>query len=221
MKASTVTSPLVTAIEAAWSDIQANHPDVPDVVVTIGAGTNGKGAKRYGHFAAERWDRGETRMHELFVGGEGLKRGGTAVMGTLLHEAAHAAAEARGIQDTSRQGRWHNLHFKEIGEEFGLSLEKSSALGWSTTTVPEATELTYWDTIAELDRVIVAYRRDAVEIASTGTGTIGTGTVTAPEPKISTTASASCGCGRKIRVSRTTLEAAPIVCGLCGQEFTE
>ena len=30
------------------------------------------------------------------------------VLDTLLHEAAHALAAARGIKDTSRQGRYHN-----------------------------------------------------------------------------------------------------------------
>jgi hypothetical protein len=29
------------------------------------------------------------------------------VLGTLLHEAAHGLAQARSIQDTSRQGRYH------------------------------------------------------------------------------------------------------------------
>jgi hypothetical protein len=40
------------------------------------------------------------------VGGEGLARGPAHVLGTLLHEAAHALARVRGIKDTSRQGRW-------------------------------------------------------------------------------------------------------------------
>ncbi len=35
-------------------------------------------------------------------------RGAADVLGTLLHETAHALAHVRDIKDTSRQGRWHN-----------------------------------------------------------------------------------------------------------------
>jgi hypothetical protein len=34
-------SQLVAALEVAWSGIQDRHPDVPDVVVTLGAGSLG------------------------------------------------------------------------------------------------------------------------------------------------------------------------------------
>lgn len=54
------------------------------------------------------------RWAEVFVGGEGLARGPADVLATLLHEAAHALAHVRGIQDTSRQGRWHNAQFKAL-----------------------------------------------------------------------------------------------------------
>ena len=48
------------------------------------------------------------RCPEVFVGGEGLVLGAVDVLGTLLHEATHALAHVRGIQDTQRQGRYHN-----------------------------------------------------------------------------------------------------------------
>ena len=54
------------------------------------------------------------------ISGEGLRRTAHDVLGTLLHEAAHALAHARGIKDTSRQGRYHNKHFKTLAEELGL-----------------------------------------------------------------------------------------------------
>lgn len=38
------------------------------------------------------------------MGGEGLARGPVEVLGTLLHEAAHAVAHVRGIKDTSLPG---------------------------------------------------------------------------------------------------------------------
>ncbi|WP_285037887.1 hypothetical protein [Plantibacter sp. ME-Dv--P-095] len=201
----TVTAPLVAAIEAAWRAIQTRHQDVPEVVVTLGSGSARNGMT-LGHFAPNRWARGDETVHELFVGGEGLQRGGEAVLGTLIHEAAHGAAQTRGIKDTSRQGRFHNQKFKAIGEEFGLSLEKHDSIGWSLTTVPPATAARYAAEVAMLDAALVAYR--LVELG----GSEG-------KKKTSNGVVALCDCGRKIRLSQSVLDLGPIVCGVCDAEF--
>lgn len=120
-------APIVAALEATWTAIQTDHPEVPDVVIVLASGSVGmpKGVLRLGHFAAMRWHhtRGEARLPEVFVGGEGLARGAVDVLGTLLHEAAHALAHVRGIQDCSRQGRYHNRRFQALSTELGLILE--------------------------------------------------------------------------------------------------
>ena len=36
-------SPIIAALEHAWAAIQDTHPDVPDVVIVTGAGSNQKG----------------------------------------------------------------------------------------------------------------------------------------------------------------------------------
>lgn len=200
-----VSSPLVKAIEQTWRAIQRRHNDVPEVVVTLASGTSARGMK-FGHFAADRWLRGEDAIHELFIGGEGLARGGVGTIGTLLHEAGHAAAAARGIQDTSRQGRYHNKRFKVIAESFGLTLDHDSSIGWSVTTVPDATAAIYAAEIRRLDAAITAHRRAEM----TGAG----GRTSNNNGK-----AAECSCGRKIRASVTVLEAGPIICGICGEEF--
>jgi hypothetical protein len=114
-----ISAPMVAALEGAWAAIRSRHPEVPAVVMVLGAGSIGAtgGALKPGHFAAMRWadpDQPATgdgdgagaavRLPEVFVGGEGLARGPANVLGTLLHEAAHALAHIRGIKDTSRQG---------------------------------------------------------------------------------------------------------------------
>lgn len=204
---STVTAPLVAALEAAWSEIRTRHADVPEVVVTIGSGSEARGL-RLGHFAADRWMRGDEAMHELFVGGEGLARGGAAVLATLIHEAAHGAAQTRGIQDTSRQGRYHNAKFKQIAEEFGLHIEHDKSIGWSTTHLPDETGTSYAREIAALDRAITAHRRAEVTAADGGRTSNNNGKA------------AVCDCGRKIRASLAVIDAGPILCGICGGEFT-
>ena len=47
--------------------------------------------------------------------GPGPRRPG--VLGTLLHEGAHGLASVRKVQDTSRQGRFHNARYNALAEE--------------------------------------------------------------------------------------------------------
>ena len=163
-----ISAPMVAALESAWAAIRARNPELPPVVIVLGAGSGERGGLRLGHFAALRWgpaevgidvDAGQAdgsgaRLAEVFVGGEGLARGAVDVFGTLLHEAAHALAHVRGVQDTSRQGRWHNARFKAIATEVGIAVEKDPRLGWSPTTVPDTTRETYRDVIGELARAL-------------------------------------------------------------------
>jgi hypothetical protein len=225
-----VSVPLVQAIQNAWSAIQTQNPDVPDVVITLGTGRVSQGMK-LGHFAASVWTRGDgADVHELFVGAEGLSRGAQALMGTLLHEAGHAMAEQRGVQDTSRQGRYHNRKFQAIAQELGIEVTHDESLGWSSTTMPDDTAAIYSEAIMDLDAAMVAYRY-GLEGFTFGTptagGAVGTsGTIRLPKVTTGRKSnnngiSASCGCGRKIRVSRSTLELGSIACGICGEAFTE
>ena len=172
---------MVAALEQAWADIRTRHHDLPAAVLVLGAGSIGvpAGSLRLGHFAATRWtrddDQGE-RLAEVFIGGEGLARGPADVLGTLLHEAAHAIVHVRGIKDTSRQGRWHNARFKALAEELGIEVTKDPRLGWSPTTLPEVTRDDYAATLAELRRALLLHRSpEAIRAAAAGP-------TTAPSP---------------------------------------
>jgi len=199
----TISPRLVTALDRTWAAIQERHPDVPGVVIALGAGS-GSGTPKLGHFAAGRWQRGDTRLPELFIGGEGLARGSRDVLGTLLHEGAHGVASVREIQDTSRQGRFHNTRFRALAEELGLAVAKAGTIGWSATSVPDATAALYHGELRRLDAALVAFRH-----AEHGTGRASSNNGLA----------ARCECGRRIRVSQTVLAAGPITCGICGSDF--
>lgn len=221
-----ISTPMVAALEGAWATIRQHNPEVPAAVIVLGAGSIGSkpGSLRLGHFAAMRWhndttdtasetaedtsaaDEGEKaggQLAEVFVGGEGLRRGAVDVLGTLLHEATHALADVRGIKDTSRQGRYHNAKFKTVAEELGIDLEKDPRIGWSLTTVPAATREQYADTVAALTAALRMYR--APEHTTTGKSKN-------PPPCV-------CECDRRIRVATSVLEAGPITCGVCGTDF--
>ena len=203
----TVTGPLVTAIEAAWSAIQERHPEVPHVVLTLGNGTAKPGQLTFGHFHDQKWATRDAQLPELFIGGEGLRRGPVPLLGTLLHEAAHGIASTRGVKDTSRQGRYHNTRFRDIAVELGITVDKDPSIGWSITSIPDLTAVDYADVVDELAAALIAYR-----LADVPGG----------KPKTNNGIVAECGCepARKIRLSRTTYDLGPIHCGICEQPFT-
>lgn len=203
-----ISAPMIAALEAAWAAIRDRYPEVPPVVIVVGAGSLGtRGGLRLGHFAALRWHQGEqTALPEVFIGGEGLARGPAEVLATLLHEAAHALAHVRGIRDTSRQGRWHNARFKQLATELGIAVTKDPSLGWSPTLLTDESRAGYAETITELGAALRLHRR----LEPTGTET----TTKRPSQP-----ACVCGCGRRIRVAPTVLAAGPITCGLCGTDF--
>jgi hypothetical protein len=210
-------SRLVAALETAWSAIRGRHPQVPDVVLIVAAGSDPRSrGLTLGHFAAARWElrdqdttstaSGTSSRAEVLVGGEGLRRGAVDVLGTLLHEAVHGLAHARGVQDTSRQGRFHNRRYAALARELGLDVVQVEGIGWSGTSVPPATADAYDQALDVLGAALTLWRR--AELARPA----------GPERPRSSVACV-CACERRIRVSRSTLEAAPILCGACGQAF--
>ena len=113
-------SPVVRALEDAWATIRHHHPELPEVFIVVGAGSGTKQHLRHRHPAAMGWQRDDQR---LSVDGDGLNRGAVVVLGTLLHEATHALAQVRNINDTSRRGR-HNRRFAKLAEELGLEHDR-------------------------------------------------------------------------------------------------
>ena len=124
---------------------------------------------------------------------------------TLLHEAAHGLAQARGVQDTSRQGRYHNRRYAQLARELGLNVTSVQPIGWSATTVPEPTAAAYAGQLEDLAAALILWRRQEHH---SGTG-----------PRSRNLLAAACGCGRRIRVAKTTLAEAPILCSRCAQPF--
>ena len=112
-------SAVVRVLEDIWSAIRARHGEVPAWSSSSPPAPNGK-QPVWGHHAPGRWHIGTGQRAEIMISGEGLRRTPRDVLGTLLHEAAHALAAARGIKDTSRQGRYHNTNYKLLAEELGI-----------------------------------------------------------------------------------------------------
>ena len=203
------TAALVAALEQAWSAIRTRHPEVPAAIVVVGSGSPAKASQslKWGHFATKRWQAGDDQLPEVLVSGEGLSRPAAEVFTTLLHEAAHGLAEARGIQDTSRQGRWHNQRFAKLAAELGMTTVKDDKLGFSPCTVTDETTAEYAASITTLATALRAYRHAETTAEGKGRTTSNNGL------------SAECECPRKVRVSQAVFDEGPIWCGLCGGAF--
>jgi hypothetical protein len=195
---------LVAALEHTWHTIRTHHPDVPEAVLVVASGADGK-RLNLGHFAPHRWQVQGADRPEVLVGGEGLHRGPVDVLGTLLHEAAHGLAQARDVQDTSRQGRYHNRRYATLARELGLEVATVQPIGWSATTIPGTTAAAYAGPLQDLAAALVLWRRHEHHLG--------------PGGRSRNLLAATCSCDRRIRVAKTTLVEAPILCGACAQPF--
>lgn len=210
---------LVDALEIVWIAIRRRHRELPEVVVIIGPGDHGK-RRKWGHFSPGRWARSARssaaateveRVHEVLLAGESLERDAAETVGTLLHEAAHALAEARGVKDTSRKGQYHNGKYRQVAEEIGLDVAKHPRIGWSLTTLrPETAE---------------AYAVEIEGLRATQEATRNARRRWGGEEKAAARKRTmwACGCSepRRFALAKREAEKAPIICAACESEFKE
>jgi hypothetical protein len=221
-------SPLVRALELTWETIRVRHPELPAVVVVLAAGSVGvaPGTLKLGHYAAMRWSHGEDQLPEVFVGGEGLRRGAVDVLGTLLHEAAHALADVRGIKDTSRQARYHNRRYAAVARELLLDVAVVGDIGWSDTRPAEDAQEVYAEVLVELGAALTLWRRAEGEAFAGGDPDPGSGGGADPgaggrgRPTANNPRACVCACPRRIRVAPSVLTQGPIRCMVCAADFT-
>jgi hypothetical protein len=209
-------SRIIAVLEHAWSQIRARHPDVPPVVVITGTGRESRGYATLGHFGADRWQAAESRLPELFLAGEllvgnGGHTGGRTVLKTLLHEAAHGLASARGIKDCSRQNRYHNRRFAALATELGLTApnEPHPTLGWSMATLEDQAAAGWQDVIDAIDSARLPHLGElhtAPALAASRAGT---------------RFRVACVCEppRSLSITPKQYEAAPLLCGACRAPF--
>ncbi|GAA2106058.1 hypothetical protein GCM10009801_82170 [Streptomyces albiaxialis] len=226
---------IIAALESAWTAIRDRHPDVPRVVMITGT-VQQHGGARWGHFGAKFWsvrDEGR-RADELFIAGELFARGGRSVLQTMLHEAAHSLAAARGIKDTSSSGRYHNKRFVKLAEELGLTGPQRpiSVHGWTGVTLPDDTAKKYAEVIEDIDAARLPYL-GAPATASEGGEESGEeedgqedGDQDEEKPKKGKGRAGrrfrvECECPdpRRLQITPAVFEGGPILCGVCKEPF--
>ncbi|KWT60591.1 hypothetical protein ADL21_18215 [Streptomyces albus subsp. albus] len=198
---------ILAAIETAWEVLQERHPDLPDVRVVVDAG----GAR---HNLAWPEAPAEDARPELPVRHDTLRAGPRALVEQLLHLATHALCTVRGVNETSNRGIRHNKRFRETATELGMAWPQGEAphpsKGFSPVPLTAEGEAAYAPLIAALDATLAGVSLEELEPERTG-GRSG----------VRLTLRCECVPARSFQIGPTVAATGPIVCGVCGKEFTE
>lgn len=126
-----------------------------------------------GHFTpGDSWEVMNTGKKEINIGAGTLGRPIENIAGTMLHEMVHYYCTVNNIKDTSRNGTYHNMNFKEQAEKRGLVVKKDSRYGWTITEPSE--ELKEFVKENGLTKISISRK----EKQNTGDGTTAGGTTT-------------------------------------------
>lgn len=87
----------------------------------------------YGTFCENIWKIDNNDYCEISLSAENLQlENPNELLITLVHEMLHYDNYLKGIKDTTRDGRFHNNHFKISGNNIGLIFkDKDPKKGWS------------------------------------------------------------------------------------------
>jgi hypothetical protein len=225
----TTGSGLIAALEQTWTDIRHRTPELPEVVVVTGTGLSSSALHidaKWGHFGADHWVEGHPteqgpraaldlsaarRKPELFIAGECLAESPHQTLQTMLHEAVHALAHARGVKDTSRAGKYHNKReFVALAGELGLAWPQGQrphpVIGFSEVQLTEQTLTDYADTLAYLGAAIRLYRDTFRRLGLLGGQGQVQGRLRLPAAPV-------------VLDPGQAVHPGPITCGICGQDF--
>ena len=197
-------SDVTEKLETTWRAIQAQHSSVQDAVVVIYRHEKGD---RRGHFHAGQWKNGAGRFDEVHISSLILAEPIDCILRTLLHEAVHSQAEAEGIQDTSRDGQYHNRRFETLAQDMGLVVERDARIGRRTTGLLPGTLERYAGALPSWEETQRLYQEEY-------RGNGATNRYAAVRLQCS-------GCGRILRMSRKAHDVGPVGCMPCEAEFLE
>ncbi len=194
-------------LEEAWAVLRNLIPGLPCAVIVL-LDIRGR-ARRFGHFAYSTWQgRGGDHAHEIAISPL-LFDNPAELLGTLLHEAAHAVNFAAGIRDFS--GRYYHLkQFRDKAVQLGLVCNfHNTRYGWCLTSWPAGQ--------APPPRYSRAL--DILREIPKGVGSQppckGKGRILPPSGHMRL----ACHCPRTIHVSRNVASQGGINCTKCGHDF--
>jgi hypothetical protein len=182
-----------SALNQAWDRIRAEHPAVPEAVVTITSG-------RESTCSAVAWAASE---HVIEASPGVLQRGPENVVAWLLHLAVHGSL---GPPTSASEGRYHSQDFRDMARKFGFIVpeQPTGGSGWNDTAMPDKTARAYRAEIESIRRALKRWEPPA------------------PLRSARPDAIAWCACPspRRLRMANTVYSAGPVICGVCQQPFS-
>lgn len=144
-------SPIIGKLESLFSSFNGRfyNGELQKPIIVIGSNNRrvnclgwctswkawGSGGEESGH----PMDGNSNGYYEINICAEYLDRPFEEICGTLLHEMVHLYNLQSGIQDTCRNGLYHNKHFKRAAEEHGLVVSKDVTYGFCFTRLNDET----------------------------------------------------------------------------------
>jgi len=198
-------SKIIQALENGLKEIQKNHKDVPNAVVNIEVYS-----KSLGLFGTSSWasSNNMVALPSISICHDSLSFSAKDIFGVLIHEAAHGICNKRGIDDTSRQGRYHNQKFATVAKEIGLDVsQRCEKTGYGVTTISEESTHLYRKAIEELSRQLKVTPRQIIKQPS----------VLTPFRRIRL----YCNCSppRMLQLKNSFYQEASLICGACESTF--
>lgn len=193
MEPTTTLAPMTTmtdAISDTWRAIRRNHPDVAQAAVSV---VPGRGSA----CGSVVWD-ADTPV--LLVGIRTVTAGPEAILGYLLHQAAHGLVAKAGGHVAGNEGRYHSNDYRDAARSLGLEVEyASTGTGWSRTRLSDDLGGLYQAQLKQLDAA--DWKQPA------------------RSERIKIMVHCQCDPPRRLAVSPSVLDRGPIRCDVCGQPF--
>lgn len=214
MKQITNMSRLVNQLEKMFRELNRDFFDgrLETPIITISPV-----AKEYAHYTPwDAWQTKDKQRREINIASGTLDRTIELIAASLVHEMVHMYNDTvLNVQDTSRQGTYHNRLFAEACSEHGLICTRTERYGWSRTEPDD--RLLEWVLLHDEFREIEMCRREG------GAGAVGIGTKAAQGGAGAATLKGHsrryiCPCCHTI--IRATKQV-NIICGDCMQKMVE
>lgn len=203
----------ISALEHIYNSLNTDFfgGELPTPILTVQSkpGTMGHCS------VAKVWRRKEDDAYELNIAAEVLNFPIEETLDTLLHEMVHLYCRENGIQEVSRNGRYHNRRFKQEAERRGLTCVPCGASGWNTTPGDNLVEFALekgWSEITLGRCASLPIRTGAAGTAQGGGGAVPGG------KRPSSTRKLVCPCcGLSVRATKKV----NILCGDCMAKMEE
>ena len=150
--------PIIKELERIYDGL-TKHFKVNAIRPIITIQTKGRQKNTLGWYGANKWKSGKKQINEINICAENLNKD---PIETLIHEMVHYHNEHNKVNDCNAH-QYHNKHFKERAENYGLNVKKEGRHGWAFTSItPKLQEIL--NKIKVNKKIFSLYRQTQISI---------------------------------------------------------